>query len=273
MIQVFGGSGFVGSEFIEQCDSEVIVNSRGDYDVDLRTTDIVYFISTVTNHNIYTDPYIDINTNLITLIKVLEQCKEKELTFNYISSWFVYGNTEMPAKEDSYCNPNGFYFINKRCTEQLLVSFCETFNIKYRILRLSNVAGAGDKKSSPQKNVLQFLINELKQGNDIKLYDSGNFCRDYIHVYDTAKAIHLVMDKGNTNEIYNISNGKPILFRDMMEYAKELIGGPGKLHSIDVPQTHKSVQVKSMWIDNSKIVGLGYVAEYDMKKIVEDMVK
>lgn len=272
MIQVFGGSGFVGSEFVKTTDN-CLVNKRDDYTVDEKTTEVVYFISTVTNYNVKVNPYIDIETNLITLMRVLEQCKDKNLTFNFISSWFVYGNTEMPAKEESYCNPNGFYSITKRCAEQLLISYCQTFGIKYRILRLANVAGYGDKGASPKKNALQHLINELKEGRDINVYVGGDMYRDYIHVKDVAKAIRLIMQKGETDTIYNVGNGIPLLFKDMITYAKELIGGNGKLNSIDIPEFHKTVQVKSMWIDNTKIRKLGYEPNYDMKSIIEDMVR
>lgn len=269
-IQVFGGSGFVGSEIIRQIEN-CIITPRNDYLVE--GCDIIYLISTVTNYNVKTDPYIDIDTNLTTLMRVLSQCKDSHLTFNFISSWFVYGDTEMPAKEDSYCNPNGFYSITKRCAEQLLISYCQTFNIKYRILRLANVAGHGDKKASPQKNALQHMINELKAGRDVNVYEGGNLYRDYIHVKDVAKAIKIILKKGEINTIYNVGNGIPLLFKDMIEYAKELIGGEGKLNNIEIPNFHKTVQVKSMWIDNTKLRNLGYTPDFDMKAIIQDMVK
>ena len=275
-IQVFGGSGFVGSEFTRQ-NPGCIVNARDDYSV--KEKNILYMISTVTNYHVKTNPYIDIDTNLTTLMKVLEQIKNNMLqaedgyVLNFISSWFVYGETEMPAHEESNCYPNGFYSITKRCAEQLLISYCETFGIKYRILRLANVAGHGDKKASPQKNALQHMINELKAGRDVNVYDGGNLYRDYIHVNDAARAIKLIMEKGEVNTTYNVGNGQPLLFKDMIEYAKELIGGEGKLVPIEIPQFHRTVQVRSMWMLSDKLKSLGYAPNYDMKAIIEDMVK
>ena len=275
-IQVFGGSGFVGSEFAKQ-NPGCLVNARNDYSV--KEKNILYMISTVTNYHVKTNPYIDIDTNLTTLMKVLEQIKNNMLqaedgyVLNFISSWFVYGETEMPAHEESNCYPNGFYSITKRCAEQLLISYCETFGIKYRILRLANVAGAGDKKASPQKNALQHMINELKAGRDVNVYDGGNLYRDYIHVSDVARAIKLIMETGEVNTTYNVGNGQPLLFKDMIEYAKELIGGEGKLVPIEIPQFHRTVQVRSMWMLSDKLKSLGYVPNYNMKAIIEDMVK
>tara|TARA_R110002126_G_scaffold74218_1_gene185142 strand:- start:25 stop:858 length:834 start_codon:yes stop_codon:yes gene_type:complete len=275
-IQVFGGSGFVGSEFTRQ-NPGCIVNARDDYSV--KEKNILYMISTVTNYHVKTNPYIDIDTNLTTLMKVLEQIKNNMLqaedgyVLNFISSWFVYGETEMPAHEESNCYPNGFYSITKRCAEQLLISYCETFGIKYRILRLANVAGHGDKKASPQKNALQHMINELKAGRDVNVYDGGNLYRDYIHVSDVARAIKLIMETGEVNTTYNVGNGQPLLFKDMIEYAKELIGGEGKLVPIEIPDFHRTVQVRSMWMLSDKLKSLGYAPNYDMKAIIEDMVK
>ena len=275
-IQVFGGSGFVGSEFTKQ-NPGCIVNARDDYSV--KEKNILYMISTVTNYHVKTNPYIDIDTNLTTLMKVLEQIKNNMLqaedgyVLNFISSWFVYGETEMPAHEESNCYPNGFYSITKRCAEQLLISYCETFGIKYRILRLANVAGHGDKKASPQKNALQHMINELKAGRDVNVYDGGNLYRDYIHVNDAARAIKLIMETGEVNTTYNVGNGQPLLFKDMIEYAKELIGGEGKLVPIEIPQFHRTVQVRSMWMLSDKLKSLGYTPNYNMKAIIEDMVK
>jgi nucleoside-diphosphate-sugar epimerase len=149
IINVLGGNGFVGSRYRELTEN-VVINAKYDYNVK-DDSEVVYFISTVDNYNVHTNPFVDIETNLTCLINTLESCKDKNITFNFISSWFVYGDVELPAKEDSYCNPKGFYSITKRTAEQLLISYCETFGIKWRIIRLGNVLGKGDKKVSKRR--------------------------------------------------------------------------------------------------------------------------
>lgn len=272
LIQVFGGLGYIGSNYTKLTPG-CIINGKHDYTVDKSVTDIVYFISTISNYNVLSNPYVDIDTNLILLMKILEQCKDTNITFNFISSWFVYGDTCVPADENSNCNPKGFYSITKRAAEQLLISYCTTFNIKYRILRLANVIGGQDPKASIQKNALTHMITELKAGKEINLYDNGNLYRDYINVKDVASAINLIIDKGKLNEIYNIGNGVPHLFRDIIYYAVSLIDNPGKINPISVPKFHQTVQVYSMWMKNDKLKSLGYLPELDIFKSIDLLVK
>jgi nucleoside-diphosphate-sugar epimerase len=270
LINVFGGRGFVGSKFAES--RNVIVNERDDYVVNENATDVVYFISTIHNYHVHDNPYLDIDTNLTTLIKVLESCKGKDIVFNFISSWFVYGNVPLPAKEDSYCDPKGFYSITKRAAEQLLISYCETFNIKYRILRLANVIGPSDNKVSAKKNALQFMINEIVEGRDVNMYDGGLVYRDYIHVNDVVDAINIVINKGEINEIYNIGNGSKVYIKDVMEMVKLWTNSPANLKSIETAEFHKKVQTKDMVLDVSKLKSLGYQQKYTLTAALDCLI-
>lgn len=270
MINVFGGRGFVGSKFAES--RNVIVNERDDYVVNEKATDVVYFISTIHNYHVHDNPYLDIDTNLTTLIKVLETCKGKDIVFNFISSWFVYGNVPLPAKEDSYCDPKGFYSITKRAAEQLLISYCETFGIKYRILRLANVIGSTDNKVSAKKNALQFMINEIIEGRDVNMYDGGLVYRDYIHVDDVVDAINLVIDRGEINEIYNIGNGNKVYIKEVMEMVKLWTNSPANLKSIETAEFHKKVQTKDMVLDVSKLKSLGYQPKYTLTRALDSLI-
>ena len=142
---MFGGTGFIGGTFHRLYSEDVVLVSRESKEFE--TNEVLYFISTTTNQSVFSNLHIDIDTNLSLFVDVLEKCKV-DVTFNFISSGFVYGNDIIDAKETDCCNPTGFYSITKRCAEQLLISFCETFGIKYRILRIGNVYGL-DKIISP----------------------------------------------------------------------------------------------------------------------------
>ena len=208
-------------------------------------------------------------------VKILDEARKdwgKELIFNQISTWFCYGLTELPAKENSPCRPTGFYSVTALAREQLLASYCRTFDVSYRILRLGNVIGIGDKKASPKKNALQWMVKELAQGRDVSVYKSDAI-RDYIDVRDCVQAIKLVMEKGELNQVYNISNGKGLSVRGLVQHAQASGGFIGKVGSMDVPDFHKTVQVTSMYLDNSKIKKLGYVQKHDIKLSVEELTK
>lgn len=272
-ISVFGGSGFIGSRFCQIHSNDVVVLDRNDYQA--KTNNILYLISTTDNYNSLDNLHIDIDTNLTVLMNVLERLpKNTDVVFNFVSSWFVYGkNYEMPFREDySRCSPTGFYSITKYCAEQLLVSFCQTHGIKYRIFRLANVLGIGDNRISKKKNALQYLVREIVRGNDVHLYYGGEVLRDYIGVDDVATAMKLCMDKAPQNEIINIGSGRPHKFLDMINSAIEYSQSKSKIVHIDPTPFHDIVQVRHSYLDTSKLSSYGFKQEKSIDTIIKELV-
>jgi len=264
MLSVYGGTGFVGTEFCKQFAGDIYLVPRDQDDPHPDTTQVLYLISTVDNYNVLTDTQIDIQTNLSKLTRVLEKCKDKDVTFNFVSSWFVYGACPLPAKENYSCSPTGFYSITKKCAEDLLISFCKTLGLNYRIFRLGNVYGPGDKKVSAKKNALQFLINKLKSDVDISLYHGGNFFRDYIHVSDACNLMTSLMRDSEVNNIVNVSSGDKTKFIDVMNYCKKKLSSKSNFISVEPSDFHKIVQVKDMWIDTHKLKTKGLSVNYNI---------
>lgn len=261
-IDLFGGTGFIGSNFKKLYDNETHIHYReNDYPLE---ENVLYMISTTHNYNVFSDIHKDVDTNLTKLLKVLSSCKDRNITFNFVSSWFVYGECALPASESDCCKPKGFYSITKKCAEDLLISYCETFKIKYRILRLCNVYGKTDDGVSKQKNALQYLINELKLNNEIKLYYDGDFIRDYMHVDDVCRAIYFCMTKSDVNQIINIGSGKPQKFRDLIDFVIKETNSTSKVIPIDAVDFHKIVQVKDMYLNTEKLNQLGFKQEIDI---------
>ena len=274
-ISVFGGTGFIGDAYCDMFEEQCVLIPRSQREPE--TSDILYFISTTHNYNVLDNPYLDIETNLILLIRILEECKQKynsDFVFNFVSSWFVYGKTEdLPANESSECNPRGFYSITKRAAEQLLISYCETFGIKYRIMRLCNVYGSADQKVSKKRNALQFLTTEVINNRDINLYDEGENIRDFLHVEDVCRALNLVIYKAPLNELINIGSGTPSKFIEIMSYVKEKVGSTSKFNWVEPPEFHKVVQTKDIFLDVTKLNNLGFKPKYVIRDGIDLLIK
>ncbi len=269
MISIFGGTGFVGGNYCKMFPDKTVKIERESRQP--KTKDILYFISTVDNYNIHTNITLDVETNLKLLCEVLDHCREGEITFNFISSWFVYGETELPAKEEYYCRPTGFYSITKKTAEDLLISFCRTYGMNYRILRLCNVMGNGDRKVSAKKNALSYMIDLLKKNEDVYVYDNGSPIRDIMHVDDICRAIDLICNKGNLNEIYNIGSGQPTTVSAIIETAKRYLGSTSNIKSKEAPEFHKIVQAKDFWMDTTKLKRLGFTQEISNEQIIREL--
>lgn len=269
LISVFGSTGFVGGNFTKMFPEKTIIISREDRVP--KSKNILYFISTVDNYNVFDNLTLDVDTNLRILCEVLQYCKDVGITFNFISSWFVYGETDLPAREDYKCNPTGFYSITKKAGEDLLISFCKTFGVNYRILRLCNVLGNGDGKLSSKKNALSFLIKKLKEDEEIFLYDNGTPIRDIMHVSDVCNAINLVCERGEKNTIYNIGSGQPTQIGDIIDEAKKYLRSKSEIKYKDAPEFHKLVQTKDFWMDNSKLLSLGFKQKISNSEIIKEL--
>ena len=276
MLSVYGSTGFIGNTYCSVFPEEVIPIPR-DQKIP-ETNNVLYFISTTHNYNVFEDPHLDINTNLNFLISVLEECRNKykeDVVFNFISSWFVYGKTnDLPAHENSECNPRGFYSITKRAAEQLLISYCETYGMNYRIMRLCNVYGNTDKKASKKRNALQYLTGEVVNNRDINLYDAGENIRDFMHIEDVCNAMHLIINSDKyCNDIINIGSGQPYKFIDIMNYVKDKTSSKSTFNTVKPPKFHEIVQVKDMYLDITKLNKIGFKPKYNLYDGLDILIK
>tara|TARA_B100000035_G_scaffold126111_1_gene107344 strand:- start:1976 stop:2830 length:855 start_codon:yes stop_codon:yes gene_type:complete len=262
------GPGFVGGRYAEIY-PDTLVQERDEYKP--RSKKILFMISTVDNYNVHKDLNVDVDTNLRLLCDVLEHCRNEDIEFNFISSWFVYGKgCEVPAHEDDACNPTGFYSITKKCAEDLIKSFCDVYQMKYRILRLCNVMGH-DPKASRQKNAIMWMINQLREHKPIALYDGGSHRRDVMHVDDVCRAIKTVIDDGDLNTTYNIGSGRPTSIAEIVDAAVPVLGSLSDIDTIDPPKFHKDVQTQDFYLDTTKLQKLGFKPSMDYVEIVESL--
>lgn len=262
-LSLYGSTGIIGSYFQELFPSLSVPR-------DLLTPGskrVLYLISTTDNETFKEDPLIDVNTNLVELMRRLDACRKAGVKeFNFVSSWFVYGPTHRRPHEFVDCKPHGFYSITKYTAEQLVKEYCTEFKIDYRILRLGNVYGGPDPGTS-KRNALHFLINRLKKKESIRVMNYVT--RDFIHILDTCRALALVCSLGELNTIYNIGTGKATELLKAVEYANELLGNPADIYRFDPPHVYN--QAIRFSLDCGSLNNLGFEPIFDIYQGLEDL--
>ncbi len=269
-LTIFGGTGFVGSNFTRLYPEKSIVMPRDETWME-GMHDVLYLISTTHNYHVFDDLHKDINTNLNKLVDVLPNVQG---TFNFVSSWFVYGGgygKYYPAREMHPCNPKGFYSITKKAAEDLTESFCRTFHRNYRILRLCNVIG-GDAGAGKKKNALEFLISNIVKNEPIDVYKGDNY-RNFLHVEDVCAAMKLVTEQGKLNSIYNIGAEDSTKLMDIVDYVIKKTGSKSKITYIDVPEFHQIVQSSNFFMDCEKLRYLGFKQKYTVQQAVDKILE
>lgn len=264
-VSIYGATGLIGSYYHGLFQGNPIPRNR------LQPKDPIalYFISTTTNSNVYTDPTVDIRTNLIELMKRLDACRKTGIKeFNFISSWYVYGRDKECCNEDDYCNPQGFYSITKRTAEQLVIDYCTAYEIPWRILRLGNVYGGSDKDVDLLKrNSLHSFINLLRDDREVLIFEGVH--RDYIHIFDVCRAIYLLIHKGEQNTIYNVGTGTKTSLLELLLEAREHLGSRSKICT--TKPSSKYTQAISNYLDTNRLQNLGFSPIIDIHEGLLDL--
>ena len=85
--------------------------------------------------------------------------------------------------------PTNIYAATKLAQENILSSWCQSFQVPISILRLQNVYGAGQSLDNPYTGVLTYFARQATSGKTIEVYEDGGIIRDFVHVSDVAHAI------------------------------------------------------------------------------------
>lgn len=155
-----------------------------------------------------TDPQVFVSTNILgtsTLLDVARKLGNKR--FIQVSTDEVYGTTDKGSwTEDSPLLPNSPYSASKASADLICRAYSKTFEVDLCITRCSNNYGPFQ---FPEK-VIPLFITNLIQGKKVPVYGSGVNVRDWLHVDDHCRAIHLVLLRGNSGEIYNVGGGREL---------------------------------------------------------------
>lgn len=239
--------------------------------------DIIFHLAgTVDNYAIEEgDPYRDIEINCKGTIALLEACKNfnKKARIIFASTFFVNGNvSKLPVTPESPCNPLAIYPATRLAAEHFCKIYNSVFGMNSVIMRFTNVFGTLEQGNNKKKAGFNFMINQAVKGEEIKLYNNGDFIRDYIYIDDVVDACQLIGDKGKAGEIYYVGRGEFVKFKRLIDIISSNLPGL-KITSIEPPQFHKAVGIVDFVADVSPLKKLGWEPKVSLEDGIRRTIK
>lgn len=218
------------------------------------------------------DPNAFVTSNVLgTQVLINAALKHKVEKFIYISTDEVYGQltseSEAPWTEDSPLNPRNPYAASKAAGELMVKAAHQTHGLIYNITRSSNCYGPRQYAEKLIPKAIKCVLDEQK----IPIYGQGLQLRDWTFVADNCTAIMKVLERGNPNEIYNISANQEFTNIETINMVCNAMGKGHNLISF-IPDPRPGHDFRYA-IDTTKIRGLGWKPSYKFKDGVKDTVQ
>lgn len=213
----------------------------------------------------FEDPLRHEEANVIGTINCLLACQGQNIKkFVYSGSSICYGNPEeLPTSEKALINCLNPYALQKYAAEQYTFILGERYGIPAISLRYFNVYGPRSFNPKNPFNAYSCVIgifeNQKKEGKPLTITGDGEQSRDFVHVYDIAKANLLAAKSQYQSRVYNIGAGKP--------YSINQIAGMFNTKYVYAPKRNGEAEITWANIDRAK-KELGWAPTQKIKEYV-----
>jgi len=162
-------------------------------------------------------------SNVNGTFNVLQACrKHKVKKIIYAGSSSCYGiPDEYPTKETAAIRPQYPYALTKNIGEQLVMHWCQLYNLPAISLRFFNVYGPRARTSGTYGAVFGVFLAQKLANKPYTVVGDGNQTRDFTFVSDVVSAIIAAAESDLSGEVINIGSNNTYSINRLVE----LLGG------------------------------------------------
>ena len=172
------------------------------------------------------DSYYQSNVN--GTFNVLEACRKYQVKkIVYSASSSCYGiPDEYPTKETAEIRPQYPYALTKNLGEQLIMHWCQIYNLPAVCLRFFNVYGPREYYKAKTSSMVIQLAHQILDGKVPRLFKgSDKILRDFIYIEDVIQAnIRACSVRSSIPQVFNVGTGKSRSFQDIADILQKELG-------------------------------------------------
>jgi UDP-glucose 4-epimerase len=252
-ILVTGGAGFIGSHVVDRLRKDghhlVVIDSEATGRREYVPTGVQYVRGDVGNIDdlepafksgldaichiagqvsiirSFSDPLIDLRTNVQGTVNVLQLCLKYHVPrLLYASSMSVYGQTELlPTPENTICKPVSYYGITKYAAERYVHTTAERVDLRFDFhvtsFRMFNVYGPRQAVDNPYQGVLGIFLGNLLRGEPITIFGDGKQSRDFVYIDDIVNGwVGALENPASYGRIFNLGSGRRLSINELADF-------------------------------------------------------
>jgi len=297
-IFIAGNRGMVGSAISQQLNNstnEIITAPRSDLDLTSQSAvrdffehhrfDQVYLaaakVGGILANNLYPAEFI--YQNLMIQSNVINSSYKSGVPkLLFLGSSCIYPKlTEQPMPEnallDGFLEPtNEPYAISKIAGLKMCESYNRQYALDYRSVMPTNLYGPGDNYHPENSHVIPGLIrrfHEAKKNNneEVMVWGSGEVFREFLHVYDMAKACIHVMNLDDESyqkhtkpmlSHINVGSGEEIAIKELAKKIAQVVNFSGDI----IFDSSKPDGTPRKLLDSSLLFSIGWRPEFNLDR-------
>ena len=302
-VVVTGGSGFIGTHFIQELlnrGATVITHTHKNplkiqderievvENIDLETLDGALNLIVGADYVIHTAGYIghpssiatdfQIARNQINVItNVLDACYQAGIEgFLDLNSSTGYPDRRYPITEDEYWDDEPYisyygYGWMRRYREKVMEHTSHLTDMKIGIARGTAIFGPHDNFDLKTCHVVPALVKRVLSGEDpFAVWGSPDVVRDFLYVKDVVKGCLLVLENGESMRPYNVGYGSTVTIGDIVDVILKVTGKTPKVEwDNSKPTTIPFRMVSTERITNELGFKPDYTFEEGMRETVD----
>lgn len=133
--------------------------------------------------------------------------------------------TPIPTPETKPPNLASIYALNKYDQERMCLMVGRAYNFPAVAMRFFNVYGPNQALSNPYTGVLAIFASSLLNGKAPVIFEDGYQQRDFVSVYDVARALRLALETPEAEgQAFNVGSGKRYSIRSVATRMAVVLG-------------------------------------------------
>lgn len=227
----------------------------------------IFHQGAVTDTTIMDEKYmLEVNTN--SFYKFINLAISNNATLVYASSAATYGNSSAPNIVGKGEVPTNIYGESKLKMDKIAYEYMEKYpNLKIIGLRYFNVYGPGELRKGKMSSMILQLHNQIKDGQNPRIFKYGEQKRDFVYVKDVVQANIKATINGNSG-VYNVGSGKSRTFNDIVNILNEVLNSKKETEYFDNPYSFYQNFTEAD-INPTKL-NLNYEPEYSLEDGIKD---